>query len=164
MNILLNHMLTFIIFKEILLLFLTLYSCMCIDVSAIQYAKTIIPTWSTLKCWSCDRIPGVIAISDRSAAQPRVYVRITHGFREQGLTGHDPDVPLVAIRDRANTLTSDASLVSCLALAYDAKGLIHILKLIYGDPVCTAFKHAVKLIFKCNSSPKEIKHANGILI
>lgn len=77
--------------------------------------------------------------------------------------GHDPDVPLVAIRD-GKTLTSDASLVSCLALAYDAKGLIHILKLIYGDPVSTAFKHAVKLIFKCNSSPKEIKHANGILI
>jgi len=69
-----------------------------------------------------------------------------------------------AWRVTSNTLTSDASLVSCLALAYDAKGLIHILKLIYGDPVCTAFKHAVKLIFKCNSSPKEIKHANGILI
>ncbi len=147
-----NLMLTFIIFKELLLLFLTLYSCMCIDVSGIQYAKPIMPTWSTLKSWSCDRIPGVIAISDRSAAQTVVM------FRSYTALGSR------AWRVTSNTLTSDASLVSCLALAYDAKGLIHILKLIYGDPVCTAFKHAVKLIFKCNSSPKEIKHANGILI
>lgn len=61
------------------------------------------------------------------------------------------------------TRSSEAHLVSS-ALAYDAMGLIHILKLIYGDPVNPAVKHAVKLIFKCNSSPKEIKNANGALI